>query len=179
MHVCCAPCGIAPYRFLTDKGEYKVDTYWYNDNIHPYREYKKRFDTYQAWTAKEGIESIVEDDYNLELFLKKVADRSEQRCFICYYDRLKKTVLTAKKHSYDAFTSTLLYSVYQNHPLMKRIGEELALKYDVHFHYQDFRTLWQSGVELSRNEEMYRQPYCGCIYSEKERYHKKKINDAK
>lgn len=174
MHTCCAPCTVAPYRSIVATGNYSVSCLWYNNNIHPYQEYKRRFDTFKDWTGRENIDSIIIDDYSPEEFLKNVAERSNERCYYCYYHRMKKTAELAQKYAFDAFTTSLLYSIYQNHDLMKSIGEELAKRYGVEFFYQDFRTLWKEGIEISKKEEMYRQPYCGCIYSEKDRYYKQK-----
>ena len=89
---------------------------------------------------------------------------------MCYYDRLKYTAIVAKKGNFDYFTTTLLYSKFQKHEMIKEIGESLAKEYGVNFYYEDFRQYWQEGIELSKARKMYRQQYCGCIYSEKERY---------
>ena len=106
----------------------------------------------------------------MEEFLSQVAHRHEDRCVYCLTDRMKLTAEKAKNEHYDAFTSTLLYSRYQKHDLIRQIGETLSHQMDVPFYYQDFRVGWNDGVKISRELGMYRQPYCGCIYSEKERY---------
>jgi len=85
---------------------------------------------------------------------------------------LKYTAEQAKKENFDAFTSTLLYSRYQKHDLIKEIGETLSRQLGIPFYYQDFRSGWNEGIKISRELGMYRQPYCGCIYSEKERFYK-------
>jgi len=173
VHICCAPCLIAPYQKLKAV-QTDITGYWYNPNIHPYTEYVIRRDTLKAFAEKENLPMLWEDDYDLEGFLQNTAPNPEERCAQCYRMRLLQTVLTAKHHGFTAFTSTLLYSKYQKHDLIREIVEGLSAEYGIAFYYEDWRPLWQEGIELSKQAEMYRQPYCGCIYSEKERYHKRK-----
>jgi hypothetical protein len=107
----------------------------------------------------------------METFLRNVAFREADRCLQCYYLRLNFTAMTAKSREFDGFTTTLLYSKFQKHEIIKGIGESLAKEYGVRFHYQDFRVGWAEGVRISKESGIYRQPYCGCVYSEKERYY--------
>jgi len=174
MHVCCAPCFIAPYQHLREEGEYDVTGFWFNDNIHPYKEYRRRLDTFLEWSERENVSCILDDVYQPEHFFRRIANREEERCFFCYYIRMQKTAERAKRESFSAFTTTLLYSVYQKHEMIKRIGKELADMTGVPFYYHDFREYWREGIDLSKKAEMYRQPYCGCLYSERDRYHKRK-----
>jgi predicted adenine nucleotide alpha hydrolase (AANH) superfamily ATPase len=169
VHVCCAPCFAAPYFHLQGKG-FDIHGFWFNPNIHPFQEYKKRLETLQVFAEEESIPIIYKDEYNLEDFLRKAAFRESERCRMCYYDRLKYTAIVAKKGNFDYFTTTLLYSKFQKHEMIKEIGKSLAKEYGVNFYYEDFRHYWQEGNELSKERKMYRQQYCGCIYSEKERY---------
>jgi hypothetical protein len=138
-------------------------------------ENQKRLQTLQDFLAQENIPSIIKDEYNLEEFLRKSAYREASRCRHCYYDRLKYTAIIAKKGKFDAFSTTLLYSKFQNHQLIKEIGQALAQDYGMKFYYEDFREYWKEGIKLSKQKKMYRQQYCGCIYSEKERYLGKKL----
>ncbi len=169
IHICCAPCFAAPYFHLKKEG-HEIHGFWYNHNIHPFTEYKKRLETLQEFADKESIPLIVKDEYELEKFLRKAAFREQERCRSCYYDRLKYAVIIAKKGNFDAFTTTLLYSKFQKHELIKEIGESLAKEYGVKFYYNDFREYWKEGIKISKEKEMYRQQYCGCIYSERDRY---------
>ncbi|MCD4818940.1 MAG: epoxyqueuosine reductase QueH [Candidatus Cloacimonetes bacterium] len=171
MHICCAPCFIAPYFNLKDK--FDIFGFWFNHNIHPYTEYVKRLDSLNTFATEQNIKIIYKDEYNLEDFLRKAAFRESNRCRFCYYDRLNYTAIVAKKGNFDYFSSTLLYSKFQNHELMKEIGESVSKLNKVKFYYEDFRELWKKGIEQSKNHKMYRQQYCGCIYSEKDRYLKK------
>jgi predicted adenine nucleotide alpha hydrolase (AANH) superfamily ATPase len=174
VHVCCAPCFVAPHKHLK-MAQHEVWAFWYNPNIHPYLENQKRLQTLQDFLAQEDIPSIIKDEYNLEEFLRKSAYREASRCRHCYYDRLKYTAIIAKKGKFDAFSTTLLYSKFQNHQLIKEIGQALAQDYGMKFYYEDFREYWKEGIKLSKQKKMYRQQYCGCIYSEKERYLGKKL----
>lgn len=172
MHTCCAPCLIAPYYELKEAG-ISVTCFWFNLNIHPFTEYKERLKALQEFAAAEGFPLVVEDVYDLDTFITAVASDISGRCQYCYLHRLEATASYAAEHGYDAFSSTLLYSKYQNHELIRSIGQKMAERYGVEFYYQDFRPLWQKGIELSKAAGMYRQKYCGCIFSERDRYQKK------
>ena len=113
---------------------------------------------------------IADKEYGLKIFLRAVVFRESNRCSFCYHERLKKTAAFAALNDYSSFTSTLFYSKYQSHSLMKNISENLAFEYGITFYYQDFRTGWQEGIDMSIETGIYRQKYCGCIYSEQERF---------
>lgn len=171
LHTCCAPCSIYPLKVL---GQMDMDVmaFFYRHNIHPFTECQKREETLKHYSKSIDLKVIYQQDYRIEKFLQSVVFREEDRCRYCYYDRLKATALVAKKGKFQAFTTTLLYSKFQNHDLIKKTGEAIAKKYDLTFFYHDFREGWKSGIEESKKLNMYRQQYCGCIYSEKERYFK-------
>ncbi|WP_258165168.1 epoxyqueuosine reductase QueH [Syntrophus aciditrophicus] len=171
MHVCCAPCTIYPLKFLRDCN-HDVHGFFFNPNIHPYLEYCRRRDALRAYAEEENLPIIWKDNYDLEQFLRTVVFRESDRCRFCYYSRMSYAVHIAKKGKYDGFTSTLLYSKYQNHELIRSIGENLAKENGVSFIYHDFREGWESGIRISKSRGIYRQQYCGCIYSEKDRYYK-------
>ncbi len=171
MHICCGPCTIYPLKALRTYG-HDVTGLFYNPNIHPYLEYSRRKQSLQDYAEKILLNVIWPEGYLLEEFLRQVASRPEDRCAYCLSDRLKFTAEQAKKENYDAFTTTLLYSRHQKHDLIRQLGETLSQQLGIHFHYQDFRSGWNEGVKISKDLGMYRQPYCGCIYSEKERFYK-------
>lgn len=173
LHTCCAPCLIAPYYKLKGEG-YEISSFWYNINIHPYTEYRQRRETLEAFALQEGFELILRDEYGLQQFVKAVADNIPGRCSFCYETRLDATAKLAAERGFDAFSTTLLYSRYQKHELIRQIAEKCGEKYGVAFYYEDFRPLWDEGIRLSKEAGMYRQKYCGCIFSEEERYLKKK-----
>lgn len=169
IHTCCAPCFIAPYQQLQAEGR-ELSAWWFNPNIHPLLEYQKRRDTLYDFCAKEGITLIKHDTYGLKTFLENTLDRIDARCEYCYRVRLEALLKDAIKLGYQAITTTLLYSRYQKHDLIRSIAEELCQGSGVEFFYRDWRPLWQEGIRLSKAAGMYRQPYCGCIFSEEERY---------
>ncbi|MGE4317515.1 MAG: epoxyqueuosine reductase QueH [Deferribacterales bacterium] len=169
LHQCCGPCSVYPVRILKGMG-HDLGGYWFNPNIHPVTEFYKRLETLTAFDRSENIPLILDETYGLVDFLKNTAQNHTGRCGYCYRIRLEMTAMTAKQHGFDSFTSTLLYSRYQNHDLMVEIANEMASKYNVGFFYHDFREGWKDGIEGSKALGMYRQQYCGCIYSEEDRY---------
>ncbi len=171
LHCCCGPCAIYPFEALRLK-EWAVHGFFYNPNIQPYQELEKRLEAFRAIAGLENLEIIVRPDYDLESFLRNTAFREHQRCIYCYATRLEATARLAKKSRFDAFTTTLLYSKQQKHDLIRSIASEASRKYDVPFYYEDFRAGWKQGQERAKAAGIYRQQYCGCIYSEKERFHK-------
>lgn len=173
IHICCANCLIYPLKVLREAG-WETTGFFYNPNIHPYQEYQRRLETLRGYETQAGLKMIYRDEYDLEAFLRGVVYREHERCRYCYYSRLEATVQMAKSCGFEAFTTTLLYSKYQNHAVIKEIGESLAKQFSVPFYYEDFRKWWQEGVRESKATGLYRQQYCGCIYSEKERYWGKK-----
>jgi epoxyqueuosine reductase len=173
LHICCAPCTIYPLKVLRQKG-HDLTGFFYNPNIHPYLEYKRRLDTLKDYARDEGVPVLYDDTYPMETFLRRVINDEANRCRYCYAMRLHQAAEMAQKGEFEGFTTTLLYSKYQKHEWIRAAGEEAAAEYGVPFIYYDFRDGWSEGVEKSRQLGLYRQPYCGCIYSEKERYFKKK-----
>lgn len=178
MHTCCAPCSVYCIEALEEEG-IKPTIYWYNPNIHPYTEYRLRRDTLREYTTSLEMQAIFEEDYGLREFTKNVVEDLSNRCVnYCYLVRLEKTAKYALENGYDAFTTTLLVSPYQNHEAIREIGEELAKKYGISFIYRDFRVGFRKGQEKARQLGLYMQKYCGCIFSEEDRY-KKQIEKEK
>jgi predicted adenine nucleotide alpha hydrolase (AANH) superfamily ATPase len=173
IHICCANCLIYPLKALHEEG-WEVMGFFYNPNIHPYQEYRRRLAAVREYESKAAIQVIYQDEYTLEEFLRQMAFREEERCRICHHLRLKATAKVAKHGKFAAFTTTLLHSRHQNHELIKAIGETVGKEQGVEFLYRDFREGWKQGIEESKALGLYRQSYCGCIYSEKERYLQKK-----
>ncbi|MDO9465154.1 MAG: epoxyqueuosine reductase QueH [bacterium] len=169
LHTCCAPCLTYPYKILSEHGM-QASAFFYNPNIHPFTEYAKRLNCLKDYTEEKGIKLIIKDDYAIEEFLRQVVFRENNRCSICYEIRLAETAKTAKSGKFDAFSTTMLISPYQKHDLIKSIGESVASEFDIDFFYKDFRKGYKESVSFSKDAGLYRQQYCGCIYSEKERY---------
>lgn len=170
LHICCANCASYPFPDLKKK-EFEVFGFFYNPNIHPYQEYQRRLGAVKEFAKKVDLRMIYRDEYGLEDFLRQVVFRESQRCRYCYYSRLEATVQVAKNGKFDYFTTTLLYSKTQKHELIKEIGTELGRKHGVKFYCGDFREGWKEGIEVSKEMGLYRQEYCGCIYSEKDRFY--------
>ena len=169
LHICCGPCAIYPVKELRSSGV-EVTGLFYNHNIHPYTEYKLRMEALKKYAELVELEVIYREEYRLEEFLSQVAGEPQARCAYCYRSRMEETAKSAAELGFPAFSSTLLYSRYQNQELIREFGVKLGERYGVRFHYEDFRTGWQEGINLSKEMGLYRQKYCGCIYSEKERY---------
>jgi hypothetical protein len=174
LHICCAPCVLSPLRTLRESG-YRVYGLWYNPNIHPFTEHEKRREEVARFCREEGVELIDLEEYPMEEFFRRVVYREGMRCSLCYAQRLEKTAAVAKKGRFDCFTTTLLYSKFQNHEAIRKQGEAAAKQYHTHFLYEDFRSGWSYGIEESKRRKMYRQSYCGCLYSETERYRSKRL----
>jgi predicted adenine nucleotide alpha hydrolase (AANH) superfamily ATPase len=170
-HICCAPCAIYPYYRLKEEGHEPMG-YFYNPNIHPYQEYRKRLDTVKDFAGRVGLEVLYRDGYDLDQFLLRVAGKGALRCEQCYRIRLDAAGATAKEKGFNVFTTSLLYSKYQKHDLIIGVGREMASAYRVEFYYEDFRRGWREGIVESKAMGLYRQQYCGCIYSERDRYRK-------
>jgi len=171
IHICCGPCAIYPVETLRDEGN-TVMGYFYRNNIHPYSECHRREEALRSYANDIDLKVIYPDNYDLEMFLQMIAFRESDRCTLCYHERLRLTALLAKRGKFDGFTSTLLYSKFQNHDLIRSIGESVGKTHGIPFVYRDFRKGWSDGIKTSKALGMYRQQYCGCIYSEKERYYK-------
>ena len=179
LHTCCAPCSTFVIKKLKDEGYEDITSYWYNINIHPYTEYKQRLETLIEYTKTINVPLVIDYDYGIREFTKAVIDNIDARCAFCYRSRLERTVKYAKENGYEAFTTTLLVSPYQKHELIIKIAQELAKEYGVEFIYYDFREGFREGQQMARDAGLYMQKYCGCIYSEEERYEKKIANDKK
>ena len=176
LHICCAPCSIFPIEVLKDEG-IEIMGFFFRHNIHPYTECMKREQTLKEYAETISLKVIYQKGYELEKFIQQLVFRESDRCRFCYHERLLAACKIAKKGNFDAFTSTLLYSKFQNHDLILATGKAIEEKEGIKFLYRDFRDGWQHGIQESKNLKMYRQQYCGCIYSEKQRYFK--TNDVK
>lgn len=179
LHTCCAPCSIYCIESLRQENIEPI-LYWYNPNIHPYMEYKTRRDTLKEYSKMINIQAIFQEEYGLKTFCKNVINDLENRCTnYCYIIRLEQTAKYAKENGYDAFSTTLLVSPYQNHEELKRLGEKLAEKYNLEFLYRDFRVGFREGQAKARELGLYMQKYCGCVFSEEDRYSKQIEKDKK
>lgn len=177
LHTCCAPCSLSCIEPLKDEGA-DLTLFWFNPNIHPYKEYEARRDCLLEYAKSENLKVLVKENYGLREFVKSVADNINERCVYCYEHRLEETARFARDNGFEYFTTTLLASLYQDHESIKRAGERYALKYGVKFLYRDFRPNFRGGNAKAREKGFYMQKYCGCIFSEEDRY-KKQIDRDK
>jgi len=168
-HICCAPCAVYPLSRLRKQG-FSVQGYFYNPNIHPYLEYQKRMSTVQEFSARAGLSVSYRDGYDLDDFLIRVAGKGPGRCEQCYRMRLDAAAAETNRSGSSLFTTSLLYSKYQNHDLIRAVAEEMAREHRVELYYEDFRQGWREGIVESKAMGLYRQQYCGCVYSERDRY---------
>ena len=162
------PCTIYPLTALAAKG-HQVRGFFSNPNIHPYQEHQRRAATLETYAAKVGLPVIWNRSYPLEEFLRNLAFREAERCRFCYYQRLSATARVARGGKFDAFTSTLLYSKFQHHELIRELAQLLVQEVGVPFYYEDFRRGWEEGRIRSGKLGLYKQQYCGCIFSERHR----------
>lgn len=169
LHICCAPCANACIDKLRGDGE-RVTGFWYNPNIHPFTEYRARRNCLREYAASIEMPLMERDDYGLRPFVREVAEDIDHRCVKCYEMRLFEAARQAAQNGFDGFTSSLFISPYQNHELMREVAERAGVQYGVKFCYQDFWPLFRAGQERARELGFYIQKYCGCVFSEQERY---------
>ena len=178
LHCCCAPCSLSCIDPLLAEGA-ELSLYWYNPNIHPYKEYEARRDCLLSFAKEINMPIFVEENYGLRQFVQKVADNIDGRCVYCYEHRLEQTAKFAKENGFRYFTTTLLASLYQDHDAIKAAGERYAQKYGVEFLYRDFRSGFRQGNAAAHEKGFYMQKYCGCVFSEEDRYKKQIERDKK
>ena len=179
MHTCCAPCSVYCIDTLQQEG-IKPTIFWYNPNIHPYIEYKTRRDCLKSYINSLSLDAIFIEEYGLDQFCQNVISDLQNRCInYCYKKRLTETVRYAAKNGYDAFTTTLLVSPYQKHEELKKVCEELSALAGIEFLYRDFRVGFREGQAKARELGLYMQKYCGCIFSEEDRYRSQIEKDTK
>ena len=175
LHACCAPCSVACVRSLREEG-IEPFGYFYNPNIHPLKEFRARKTTFEEYARSVNMRFHAEHGYGLREFIAGVyPDFSvKNRCAYCYTVRLTAAAKFAREHGFESYTTTLLISPYQNHDLIKSLGEKIGAESGLTFLYRDFRPLFREGQDTARESGLYMQKYCGCIFSEEERYQKKR-----
>lgn len=168
MHACCGPCLIYPSETLREQG-HDLTAFFYNPNIHPYSEFVRRSEAFLNYCRGTGL-TAVEEDYDYKNYLRQTIFSQDDRCPVCYRMRLGKTAEAAVQGGYDAFSTSLLVSPYQRHDEVKKAGETAAADFGVEFLYEDWRDGFREGRRKAREIGLYSQKYCGCIYSEEERF---------
>lgn len=170
IHTCCSNCAIHPVNILKNKN-FNVILLWYNPNIHPYTEYRMRLESLKKLQRLWNLKVVYNEDYrDFYKFLRMVAGNEKDRCPLCYRMRLEKTAQVAIQMEIDSFTTTLLVSPYQKFDKIIEIGKEIGKNYGINFIAEDFREGFRKAMNQAKELELYRQKYCGCIYSEAERY---------
>jgi predicted adenine nucleotide alpha hydrolase (AANH) superfamily ATPase len=158
-----------PVPALKEQG-FDVVTFFFNPNIHPYTEFRNRLMSMQQFIRNRGITGFFYTGYPLEKFLRVQLAQQESRCEGCYEIRLTAAANKAREEGIRLFSTTLLVSPYQKHDLIRDVGKSVQKATSVEFVYLDWRPRWKETRTISREEGLYLQKYCGCIFSEKERY---------
>ena len=177
LHACCAPCSSYVLEYLSEY--FKITVYYYNPNIYPFEEYNRRINELKKFLSEYKPKNeikVVEEDYNpLDYYksvkgLENLGERSK-RCYNCYKFRMEKASMYAKNHDYDYFTTTLSISPYKDSNYINEIGKLLEDKYNIKYLYADFKKKngYKRSLELSKIYNLYRQSYCGCVYSKESR----------
>lgn len=172
LHCCCAPCAVYPINYFKNE-KTEVDVLFYNPNIHPYKEWKNRMISMKTFLEQSGINVIISNDYPLERIIKGMLDyhfEKGNRCEFCYLERLSFTAKFAKENGYENFSTTLLISPYQDHLLLKNISENVGRNIGIKFYYKDFRNNFWESKDIAKKNNLYIQTYCGCVFSERDRY---------
>ncbi len=169
IHGCCAHCTAYTVEHWRKEG-YDVSVLWYNPNIHPFSEHQKRLEAMKTLAARMDFPLVVTEGYDVVEYFRRVSGKEDDRCRYCFQLRLDKTAESAVKLGTGAFTSSLLISPHQKHALVRSSGEAAAAISGTSFLYADLRKRYSDSRHMTKPMELYRQQYCGCIYSEWERY---------
>ena len=167
LHTCCAPCATYTVKRLRELA-FDVTGYWYNPNVHPFSEHERRRETLARYAAQIDLPVLWEPGYEVVPFMRAIngQERFRVRCPICYQVRLERTAQVAASEGFDAFTTTLLISPYQDQKTIREIGERAAAMHGLDFYFENLRRGWAEHGKMTREHGLYSQRYCGCIYSE-------------
>jgi predicted adenine nucleotide alpha hydrolase (AANH) superfamily ATPase len=167
LHTCCGPCSTYTIKRLREQG-FDVTGFWYNPNIHPFTEHERRRECIQDYARAVGLAMIEWEEYEMPTYFRAVAGHETfgERCALCYRLRLERTAQVAQQNGFDAFSTALLISPYQQQALIRGIGDELAGERGLQFYFENLRRGWSERGHMAREHQLYQQQYCGCIYSE-------------
>ena len=173
LHSCCAPCSSYVLEYLSEY--FKITVFYYNPNIYPPEEYSKRAREQETFIEKLNTKhpiSFIEGDFEDDKFYQTVkglenAPEGGKRCFLCYRMRLEKSAQIAKERGFDYFTTTLSISPHKNAQALNQIGLDLQDSYGVKYLLSDFKKKngYKRSCEISEEYGIYRQDYCGCVFS--------------
>ena len=170
LHICCAPCTVFSLDAFRAEGFDPVGLF-YNPNIHPLAEYRRRLEALKTYAGSQGLPVRIGEGWPVELWLRAVAGREgPERCRYCYRLRLEQAAEVCADEGLARFSTTLLYSKFQRHEWVREEGERAAELHKVEFIYRDLRLGWKEGLRRTRELAIYRQRYCGCLLSERERF---------
>ena len=169
VHCCCAHCAAYTIDYWRQQ-QYDVGALWYNPNIHPYIEHEQRLSALKSLLQGLNLPLTLIEGYDIVDYFRQVVGHESERCQFCFRLRLTRTAEVAHRQGCDAFTTTLLISPQQKHELIHRVGDEVAAKTGISFLYTDLRKRYSDSRHITKGLNLYRQQYCGCIYSEWERY---------
>lgn len=174
LHICCAPCAVAIVDKIQNTSSLSLEGFFSNPNIHPMDEFEKRKASVKTMSEEYCLQTTYMDEFMLDYWKDNLDSDKLIRCNLCYSIRLDAAARHAKENSFDAFTTSLLISPYQNHELIRILGDKAAERYGISFYYEDYRDLFRKGREISRGKHYYMQKFCGCLYSYSESDHPKK-----
>jgi predicted adenine nucleotide alpha hydrolase (AANH) superfamily ATPase len=169
VHACCAHCTAYTIEYWRAQG-YDVTAAWYNPNIHPFTEHNLRLEAMKNLSQNMNFPLVIVEGYDFKEYFRRVAGHEDERCAFCFELRLVNTARKASELGIKAFTTSLLISPHQNHEILKATAERVAAENKVEFLYSDLRKRYSDSRHITKPMELYRQQYCGCIYSEYERY---------
>ncbi|WMJ79870.1 epoxyqueuosine reductase QueH [Clostridium sp. MB40-C1] len=175
LHSCCAPCSSYVLEYLSEF--FNITIFYYNPNIHPENEYRKRVQEQKEFISQLPTKTkinFIEGNYNTQEFFNITKGLEEEReggtrCFKCYELRLREAAKKAKELNFDYFTTVLSISPHKNSEKINEIGEKLAEEFNIKFLNSDFKKKngYKRSIELSKEYNLYRQNYCGCVYSQR------------
>jgi predicted adenine nucleotide alpha hydrolase (AANH) superfamily ATPase len=163
VHCCCAHCAAYTIEYWRKQG-YQVAGLWYNPNIHPDVEHRRRLESMKTLAKDLDLPMIVEE-YDFKEYFQRVKGKEAARCRHCFRLRLENTAHIAREQGFDAFTTTLLISPQQKHELLCEVAKSVARESGVEFLYADLRKRYSNSRHITKPQNLYRQHYCGCIYS--------------
>jgi len=175
LHCCCAHCTAYSIEHWRKRG-YEVHGLWYNPNIQPFSEYRQRLEAMQALADESEMPLETVEGYDIREYLDRVIGNEVDRCRHCFELRLSRVAEIAAEKGFDVFSSALLISPHQQHELLREVGEKLSG--ETEFAYEDLRKRYSDSRHITKELDLYRQQYCGCVFSEWERYSGLKLADV-
>jgi hypothetical protein len=179
LHICCAPCSTASINALREEGLGLTGAF-YNPNIHPFSEHERRREALLTYAADTGLQLIGDPEYDVKVWLSIVRGEEEKgrRCRLCIGQRMEQTARLAADSGFKVFSTTLLISPYQDHDIIREAGSRAATAAGIEFLYRDLRPHYRQSIDISRAAGIYRQNYCGCIFSEEEAARERKAKKS-